>query len=62
MHAGTQFASGLQAVHAGHGNIENDQVRIEVAGLLESVNAVNSWAANLEAWLTFEKMTGSKRN
>ncbi len=62
MLAGTQLAGGLQAVHARHSDIDNDQVGIEVTGLFKSVNAVDSFAANLEAWLTFEKMTGCQAN
>jgi len=54
--------AGLQAVHAWHSDIKNNQVGIEVTGLFESVNAVDSFATNLEPRLTFKEMTGCQAN
>ena len=58
LHSGAQLASGLQAVHTGHSDIENNQVGIEVAGFFEGVNSVDSFATNFKTRLTLEEMTG----
>src|ERR1700730_1348500 len=47
----------FQAVHFGHGEIENDEVGGELLGFLDSVNAVNRFATNGEFGVLAEKGT-----
>jgi hypothetical protein len=50
-----ESGGGFQAVHLGHGEIENDQVGRELLGFLDGVNAVNGLAANSELAMRVEK-------
>ena len=44
-----EFARRVQAVHARHGNIENDQIRVYFGGAFDGIESVSSFAANREA-------------
>jgi hypothetical protein len=50
-----ESGGGFQAVHLGHGEVENDQVRRKLLGFLDGVNAVNGLAANGELAMRVEK-------
>lgn len=54
-HSGVEQGGGLDAVHGGHGEIENDEVGAEGASLVEGFGAVDGFAADLEVGLKIEK-------
>jgi len=55
-----EFAGSLQAVHARHLEIENNEVGIEVASFFESVETVNRFAADFELRLVFQKVASCR--
>jgi|SRR5258706_5776516 len=56
-HHVAESGGGFQAIHFGHGEIENDQVGGELLGFLNSVHSVNCFAANGEFGKGIEKRT-----
>jgi hypothetical protein len=52
-----QLASGLKPIHAGHLEVENNQIGAKMQGFLEGVQAVNRFAADLVGCLALEKVT-----
>ena len=56
-HHVAESGRGFQAIHFGHGEIENDQVGGKLLGFLDGVHSVNGFATNSEFRMGIEKRT-----
>jgi hypothetical protein len=56
-----EFARGVQAVHARHGNVENDEVGVYFGGAFNGIESIRGFAANFKARI-FQQGADSSAN